>query len=343
MNDSLMSNLVIDDKVIKTLLSDYKDHSINGVKYNYLGKGGEGVVYKVADRVVKIYTKVEMNMIVKEFYVFGLLKELSDVNKNVVQIFDYYLAYSNPVLTMELMDGDLTKWCTGMVENTTSKISDERYDELWLGMIFQVTYGLMFLNRLKILHTDTKSKNILFKAVSNDDDVKIYDEYKINDQSYSVPTNYRFKIADFGAVQILGSSSNRMTDEQIGLNIQKREDLYELSRILFRIKVNFGMNDYGWSEINVLLKSNKEYRDYQKQQREKLDVDLGHMPQKIRDKMLLRSLIYYAIENDLIDSEEIVRKHNLRMPSERVNAVLDRLIDPDVRNVFDLFTMFKTR
>jgi len=342
-----MTDVVINNSIIKTLLSDYKDHNINGKTYSYVGKGGEGVIYKLENKIIKIYTKVEMNMIVKEFYVFGLLRELNSINKNVVHMDKYYLSLSNPVIIMELMDGDLTKWCTIMVKNeedTIKAMTDDEFDEQWLAMIFQVTYGLMFLNKLKILHTDTKSKNILYKkndSTLENNSNNEYNEYVINNDSYEVPTDYLFKVSDFGAIQIIGSSSNRISDEEIIYRIKKREDLYELSRILFRMVVNYGINDYNWSHINEIIKKDPKYKLYRDEQKEHLDKELGHMPQKVRDKMLLRSMIYYAIENDLIDKNEIIKKYSLRMPSSIVSDVLDKLIDPNVTNVFDLFPMFK--
>lgn len=333
-----MSRTIIDNNIIKELLSDYTTHNIDGNIYHYLGKGGEGVVYRLDETVIKIYTKIEMNMIVKEFYLFGLLQELKPINKNVITIDRYYLSLSNPVLVMELMDGDLTKWCTFMVENkddSVKHLSDEKFDELWLGMIFQVTYGLMFLNHLNILHTDTKSKNILYKKSD-----ATYDDYMINGKTYTIPFEYVFKIADFGAIQILGAGSNRMNDDEIIERIKKREDLYELSRIMYRMIVNFGINDYNWSHINEFLKKDKLYREYRDQQKDKLNKELSHMPQKIRDRMLLRSLIYYAIENNIINSEEIITKHSLRIPSSKVSNVLDKLTDTNIKNVFDLFDVF---
>lgn len=333
-----MDHIIINNNIIKKLLSSYNDHDIDGNTYYYLGKGGEGVIYRLDDIVIKIYTKIEMNNIVKEFYTFGLLKELKQINKNVINIDRYYLSLSNPVLLMELMDGDLAKWCTIMLENKQDSIknlTDESFDELWLGMIFQVTFGLMFLNHLNILHTDTKSKNILYKKTN-----ALYDDYVIAGKTYTVPFKYIFKIADFGAIQILGLGSNKIFDEEILERIKKREDLYELSRILYRIIVNYGINDYNWFHINELLKKDNLYREYRDKQRDKLNKDLSHMPQKIRDKMLLRSLIYYAIENNIIKSEEIITKHSLRMPSSKVSNILDKLTDVNIKNVFDLFDVF---
>jgi serine/threonine protein kinase len=344
-----MSSIIIErnlpqitNLIIRQLLSDYKTHTIDGNIYYYVGKGGDGVIYRLNDEIIKIYTKIEMNIIIKEFYIFGLLRELKAINKNVVHMDKYYLALSNPVIIMELMDGDLAKWCDMMVKNTDEYIknmTNDEFDTQWLGMIFQVTYGLMFLNRLNILHTDTKSKNILYKKSYSE---TVNDDYTVNSITYTIPSTYKFKISDFGAIQIVGSSSNRLTDNEIIDRIKKRDDLYELSRILYRIIVNHGINDYTWLHISKIIDQDKKHKEYHDTQKEHIDKELSHFPQKIRDRMLLRSMIYYSIENDLIHKNEIIKKHSLRMPSSKVSDVLNKLTDPNIKNIFDLFQMFKT-
>jgi citrate lyase alpha subunit len=132
-----------------------------------------------------------------------------------------------------------------------------------------------------------------------------------------------------------------MSYEAIQEGIKNRTDLYELSRILHRIIVNYGVNDYDWKSINEYLKKNKSYKEFHDQQKKSITEELSHMPQKIQDRMLLRSLIYHAIEHNIIDKMEIITKHSLRMPSDKVVSVLDRLTDLDVKNVFELFDMFK--
>jgi len=272
-----------------------------------------------------------MNIIVKEFYVFGLLKELKC--PNVVRMDDYYLSLSNPVIVMELMDGDLTQWCNNMVQNKI--LTDVEFDNQWLSMIFQVTYGLLFLNHLNILHSDAKPKNILY----SDQDLDPY-RYTINTNTYLVPMTNQFKIADFGAVQILGSSSNKLTDFEITDRINKRDDLHELSRIIYRLIVDRAITYYTWNHINDLLKHNPTYQKYHDQQKQELSK-LTKLPQKIRDNMLLRSMIYYAVENEIIHQDDIIKRHSLRLPSSNVTRILDNLTNLTIKNVFDLFTMFK--
>lgn len=318
----------IDESVIIQLITNYQTKTINNVKYTYLGKGGEGIVYGCDDKVIKIYVKVDMNKIVKEFYIFGILNELG--NLNVIRMDRYYLSLTKPVIIMERMDGDLMEWCNKIIRTNTNQ---NETDNLWLNMIFQVTYGLMYLNKLNILHSDAKAKNILYKANTVNDDN--YEYYKIGNRRYKVSTKYLFKIADFGAVQILGTS-NKLSDEEIIKQLQSRQDLYELSRIIFRIIVNHSTS-YGWSEINKFVSDNADFKKYYDNQKAQIDLDLAHMPKHEKDRMLLRSLIYWAVENNVIKKEDITTKHSLNLPSKNIDNILSKLIDPNVKNVFDLF------
>lgn len=337
MNDQT-DNIIISNSMIDKLIKNQKDQIIGNKEFKFLGKGGEGVVFLCEGKVVKIYTRVDMNAILKEFYVVGVLQELNNINKNVIHIDRYYLATSHPVMIMELMDGNLSEWCDLMVNNKDD-LTEKELENTWLSMIFQVTYGLMFLNKLKILHSDTKSKNILYSKIQ--DDMDKIEHYESKGQKFNVPLNhYIFKIADFGAVQILGSTMNTITDAEIQRRIDQRVDLHELSRIWYRVLVNYGRNDYGWNQIRPIMDQNDEYKQYHKEQKIKLDKELGHMPQKVRDSMLLRALIYYGIENNFINEDEIVAKYSLVKPSALVLKTLDGLVDPEIKNVFDLFPMF---
>lgn len=338
-NDTSSKEPIITNAIIDKLLKNPKDQTVEGKYFKYLGKGGEGVVFLCNEKVIKIYTHVVMNAILKEFYVVGLLQQLDKVNRNVIRVDKYYLSTSYPVMIMEHMDGNLSEWCDLMVNNK-DRMTDKQMEITWLSMIFQVTYGLMFLNKLKILHNDTKSKNILYKKSNQNNTMQHYD---VGNQGFNVPVQeYVFKIADFGAVQVLGSTMNTVSDEEIKRRLNQRVDLHELSRIWYRVLVNYGRNDYGWDKIRPIVDTNPEYKQYQKEQKNNLDRELCHMPQKIRDNMLLRALIYYGIENNLIDEKQIIEKYNLIKPSNIVLKTLDSLEDRSIRNVFDLFPMFKT-
>ena len=338
-------NIIITNLIITKLIEKLDDKIIDNIEYKYIGKGGEGVIFLCKGKIIKIYTQYDINSVLKEFYVVGLLQELEFINKNIIKIDRYYLATSHPVLIMEYMDGNLAEWCDEIVHNPNN-LSKSDLDITWLSMIFQVTYGLMFLNKLNILHADSKSKNILYSKTniskSYNYQINIHFDESKEVISYNVPLcGYIFKIADFGSIQIYGSTLNRISNDDIKKRINNRIDLHELSRIWHRILVNYARNDYSWGQINPILESNKEYKTYYEEQKINHNKTLGHLPVKVRESLILRSLIYYGIENGFISEQEIINKHKLVKPSEIVTNVLDGLINMDIQNVFDLFTMFK--
>jgi serine/threonine protein kinase len=345
MNTQTDNNIIITNSIISKLIEKLDDKMINNIEYKYIGKGGEGVIFLCKGKIIKIYTQYDINSVLKEFYVVGLLQELVDISKNIIKINRYYLSTSHPVLIMEYMDGNLAEWCDEIVHNPNN-LNKTDLDNTWLSMIFQVTYGLMFLNKLKILHTDSKSKNILYSKTNSADSynyqINVRSDESKNIISFNVPLcGYIFKIADFGAIQILGSTLNRISDEEIKERLNNRSDLHELSRIWYRILVNYARNDYSWTQINPILESNKKYREYHEEQKQNHNKTLGHLPPRVREVLILRSLIYYGIENGFISELDIIKKYNLVKPSETVTTVLDGLMNTNVKNVFELFTMFK--
>ena len=184
-----------------------------------------------------------------------------------------------------------------------------------------------------------KAKNILY---SKSDTLKSYEHYVVGNLTFNIPTyHYIFKIADFGAVQILGSVSNTLSDEEIEYRLNSRRDLHELSRIWYRILVNYSYNDYGWNKIQPIIDSNSEYKKYFRDQKINIDKELAHMPQKVKENMFMRSLIYYGIENNFINTNDIIAKYSLVKPSELVMKTLDGLVDLNIKNVFELFSMFR--
>ena len=319
----------INNLIIDILIKSKKDSIVDGKRYRYISKGGEGLIYEYDNKIIKIYVKYNINIVIKEFYVIGLFNELDiELNRNIITMDKYYLSTKNPVLIMEKMDGTLDEWINIIIKN--NKLTKVEVDNLWLSMIFQITYGTYVLNKLNILHNDMTTKNILYKINKK----PVSKKYIINGISYDVPETYIFKIADFGKVQILYTSLNILSDREIKDRIDKHSDLYELSRIIYRIFVNYSSSfDFD------IIESNAEFKKYRMFKKNEINEKMKNYPESIKNKMLNRSLIYYAIENDIIDKNEIIKKHSLILPSSKVIKILDSLIG--TQNVFSLFDMLK--
>lgn len=320
--------LNINNDVIDILLDKYKDHQIADKLYKYINKGGNGIVYKVDDMAIKIYVEYDMDTVLKEFYVMGILQELSGINRNIINIYNYYLSLSKPVLTMEYLDGDLQKWTNKMIHNKFNLDNDD-IDKEWISMIFQVTYGMLFLNKLGILHNDAKPKNIMY----NNNNRHISSEYKINGKTYTITSNFTFKIADFGGIMIVGSTLNDMTNDEIKRKIKNRSDLWELSRIFYRVLTDYAKIQYKMNTIMEYVNNDGDYYKYYSNEKNKIWSKMKKYPIHIKESYLLRSLIYYGLENNIIDIDSIINTYQLKFPSKKVLDLLSRLIDTSITDL----------
>ncbi len=329
----MIENTMINNTLIKQLTKTRYDQIIENKQYKFIGKGGDGVIYSFDDIIIKIYTRFDMDLIFKEFYVVGLLQEVDSINLNIIIVYRYYLSLSNPVLLMEKMDGNLSTWSDAMIRNAYN-MSNNELEISWLSMIFQVSYGFVFLNQLRVLHNDAKPKNVLFLKQN-----EIYHNYQINNKTYKIPINNLFKIADFGAIQIIGSTLNKMSDMEIQQKIDNRSDLKELSRIIFRLMVDYAKKTYDIKTINPYIEKNDDFRKYRDVQIKEIEMNPGlkKLPQQQKNNYLLRSLLYYGLENKIIDQSDIIIKNRLIMPSDKVLRTLDALIDITNEKLFDTF------
>lgn len=324
--------MAITDNLIKVLLKSPQDHTFDNKTYKYIGKGGEGYIYKINDDVIKIYIKYNMDSVLKEFYITGILKELSQINFNIISIKDYYLSLSNPVMIMESMDGNL-----GDLTNQLIKTDGNNNNNTWLSIIFQSMIGFNFLNnRLYILHNDAKIKNILYKKNNNKN--LGFKTYKINGITYNVPIDYICKISDFGFSQIIGSSLNNMSDDEIAKRIKEREDFRELSKIIERIVVNYMIKEYTYDQVLKMTSKYPEFEEIYKAQIISVGVELKSYPENIKKNYLFRFMCYYLVEHDHSYMETIKSKYKLNLPNQKIQNILNNIMIVD--DPFKLFDMF---
>jgi hypothetical protein len=326
---------MINDAIIEKMLK-YNDFDYNNKKYKYLGKGGDGIVYECNNKVVKLFTKDDIDSIIKEMYVTHMLKSIPNVSVNIILVDDYSFAFKYPLAIMEKLDNDLTYWINMMIKMPHGEMNDDDIDLNWTSMIFQLSHGLLFMNKYKILHNDAKPKNILYKENNAPSNII---EYAMNNKKYIIPCRYIFKISDFGAIQIKKSKLNTMSNKEIENKIKTRDDLRELSRVFFRIYVDYGMKLYNYEYMKTLAKNDKLFGAHFYNESKKIDKQLGNYNRHVKDKFIHRNLLYYAIENNYIDKNDIVKHFNLRIPSDDVMFILDNItnIDVDVYSLFDQF------
>lgn len=298
---------------IITLIRNSNDKANKNFKF--IGKGGEGVVYKINNYAVKIYR--QQNKQHKENNEIKILKKLNELlNKNItnnfIKIYDFVWIHNFDILVMELVNGDLEKW-----------VKIKHSDTEWLIMIFQILYGLIVLQKyLKLYHSDMKPKNILFKKVNNG----VY-KYVINNDnndkvaSISFQTDTIFMIGDFGHAQMLTNSGEIMK------YIENNSDLLQLSSFHRRLVVNMMENIYTLENLIEIGKKHKQFQKYFVWSKAKIDKDLKNFDEKTKNNMLFRSLAYYLIEYDYININDlpICEKDYSCLPSKKIIKILESL------------------
>jgi serine/threonine protein kinase len=127
---------------------------------NNLGKGSYGDVYLAENKDTKKVAIKKFPMYDKSSYMsfkneIKILKKIK--HKNLVKIYDYYKDRRNIYLVMEYAPlGDLDNY-TRCLYKKHSSLDDDFVDNV----ISQVTEGIDYLHKNKIIHRDIKTSNIL--------------------------------------------------------------------------------------------------------------------------------------------------------------------------------------
>jgi len=100
------------------------------LKLEFLGKGGEGIVYKYDNYAIKFYK----NIIVfnKDLFITRLTNRLANdkITNNFLTLYGYTQVFQKDVMIINLIDGNLENW-----------ILSKHTDDEWLNMIFQMLYA----------------------------------------------------------------------------------------------------------------------------------------------------------------------------------------------------------
>jgi cyclin-dependent kinase len=137
-----------------------------------LGEGAYGNVYLAEDlknKNMKVAVKqlksssVEEGVPISSLREISLLKELSHVN--IVKLMDVVHLQNNIVLVFEYVETDLKM----MLKKNKNKGLEPK---LYKSFLYQLLKGIQHIHRMKILHRDIKSENLL---ISKDNKLKITD------------------------------------------------------------------------------------------------------------------------------------------------------------------------
>ncbi len=298
------------DNLYSTLFNSKKDITINNITYEYVGKGGQGVVFKIDNYAIKIIPKEKYQD--KEYkiglYLNGLL---NGVSINFVKVYDKIETDNYVIIKMDFVNGKFINWMY-------KKHDDKEY----LNMILQILINLRILqNKINLYHRDMKPKNILYKDL----DTNVNFTYELNDKKYTINTNIIFYITDFG------HSISDITNDNITNNkyITHDSDLYELSMLAQRIKVDKILNIYKLDDLIKIASNNEHFKGYYENEKKKIDEKMNTYPEFIKQKHLTRNIAYFILENNLlnVDITDIM--------SENIQNILNSLLNDDIDDIID--------
>jgi len=259
-------------------------------RFKYLSSGNQGTVYKLGNYVVKIveqndYSPNEVNAIKliiehPEFY-------------NFVRYYGIWKTKNYIVYVMNFINYDFRKW-----------FEQKNSDRDWLIMLFQMLMILYQMHDvLKIYHNDLQMKNIMCSKY----DTKQKLIYFINDTKYEIETNYIFRLIDFGSASHENQKVSYVSDDDLLKTFLKK---------LITIEI---LNTYKTKEdILKNIKLTEDFKAHIKYRQDKLDNRVKHrqMNQNTANDLMRKEIIYYAIDNNLIDISKF--KDKISKPGQDV-------------------------
>ena len=315
----------------------------------FLGKGGQGTVYKIESPtcggcVLKVYhNKTENKQIYREINILDRVKKIIDDNicPNFLYYYDFFkISENNNIkmnILMEYADGDLEKWVRENHNNTE-----------WTSMIFQFVCGVHVIQKyLKGFHSDLKPKNIFFIKINKSENE--FFEYIINTKSYYLPnTGYLFLLADYGHFQSLFFDDNDMSQDDIQSAIRENQDFDFMRDFLKRIQVTNLLKKYNLEKLNEKFKNNLKYQTYYKKELNIINKEMKKYPKQVKDKFMNRNLLYFCLEENLINYDmEIKDIKDIKdsssqeqiLPDNTIKELLETVLS-DKDNIDKLFEKY---
>lgn len=294
MNNMIMpsDDFHINDNILSILSSEPKTHNLSGIVYSYLGKGGDRIAYRIKinnkDYCIKVLKKFDHKQMVKDFYVSYVLQELKHISNNIIHVILYDFNQQQFIL-MELMEGNLMQWADRNISD--KNLPQDKRDRQWLEMLFQITYTISYINKLCFLHHDTKPKNIMYRT----DQSNTY--YTVDNKKYHVREGVVFKIGDFGKVMVIGTTLNKLDDNEIQQMIDQINDLCELSRMMKRIYIDRLSRVIVLEQAKSIAFQSAEFQMEYKKNEQLIEKNLANYPMAIRKKAFVKKCsLFYSRE-----------------------------------------------
>lgn len=325
-----------DDRLLKLMKRGVPNIMHNNQTYHLLGRGGEGNVYEYNNRAIKVYhdrhNTYNPDAVYYEIYI---VRFLTDLGLQVAPMYDFNS--NSGYVYSDLYDGDLDTWTKNACNVQTSASEDQ-----WLSMIFQVAYTFMMMNMHNVLHNDPKPKNVFYVESK---DTK---SYALGDMVFNVPHNgWAFYVGDFSRALIVGYDDDVQNELQTGssstgdlyTDLQTKTDLYELSRILYRVMVNAIVKNYSMTEINDLVHQNMSDPIF----KERIETVVKDITSNIHNHRLAqttinRAHVYELLESGYIDPDKLQKRiPDLVLPSKKVRDILMSIQVVPLESLFSFY------
>lgn len=306
------NNNLVDLNSCKKLLSK---------KLQFLGKGGQGSVFKIESKecggivLKKYYNYTNQEEINKEISMLNRVKEIikNNICPNFILMHENGKMNNLDYILMEYADGDIERWFE--FEHTNAEIKS---------FVFQMLVGILAVQKyLKAYHSDLKPKNIFFKRLHEKGNFK----YKINNEEYYVPTfGNLFLIADFGHAKSLLIKEDLKIEDKIIDAIAINKDFRHILHINKRLIVT-NMMEKGIDRLDKLFNLIKspenlnKLKKYLDSESDKIKKDFQKYPKYLQDKMLLKNMLYFVVENNLTDFNDFRTAKYFALNDEMVEFI----------------------
>lgn len=293
------------------------------INFSLIGSGNEGVVYRSGNYAIKFYksktsSHTESNML-------QLCTKIITKNITINLPFLYHkiIKFDKLIIITDAADGNLDDWLKYY------HTSDE-----WFHMLIQISYGILCIqNCLLAYHSDIYPKNILIKKLIEPVRFKYIVHYGKNKFEVDMITSTIFIISDFGSATSLFFEN--VSKDEIVKHINNGDDFNNIKALHKRIIVAHILKYFTIDDILKFTLEDANISKYILLEKNKLSKTAYNS--HIQKKLLLKSLVYYLIENNYVKLSDIENKtkDTLIVPPNEIYTLLENV--SNIKNSAEIF------
>lgn len=298
-NDNIINGNDI-NSILKSISDDkFKElynttNRIIDSRFKYLNAGQQGVIYKLGNYVVKIIHKKDFSE--NETNIIKVITNHDEFN-NFVKYYFIHKTQNYVCYVMNTIEHSLRKW-----------FDEIHSDKDWASMLLQIIFSLYQMNiQLKIFHNDLQIKNIMY--THNKDPKKLI--YNIDGKKYEIKTNYIFYITDLGCASYTNAKAAYVADDELLYTFLKKI-LTKQMLLMYKTK----------EDIIKIMKIDDKFELFKIAIIKKMDDKIKYkkMNKNLANEFIRKEIIYYALDNELIDMKIILDK--ITSPSKKIINLL---------------------